>query len=228
MTAASLFKYLPSQYLDAFVERGELLFRSLSYFQNYEELEVRGDRHEGRRLYSPSDGLEINNLTSGESICLPWSFESSVQAREIFVFCFSQEHSVLLSREFDTDVCVEIHNPVALLAKVRAALMLRRWVKNARLLHGTVDYYSPSEPPLAEWAVPERMLLKKTENFVGQREYRFAFARGNALQLNNVVTQITATPGISQPTLVGHPEHILRIGNLAKLCRIHRLNSKCN
>jgi hypothetical protein len=223
---ASLFKYLPSQYLDAFVGRGELLFRSLSYFRNYEELEVRGDPQEGQRLYNSLNGLEINNLTSGESINFPWSFESSVQAREIFVFCFSLEYLVSLSHEFDTDVCVEIHNPAALLAKVRAALMLRRWVKNAKLLHGTLNYYSPSEPPLAEWAVPERMVLKKTENFAGQREYRFAFARGNALQLNNVVTQITATPGVSQPTLIGHPEHVLRIGNLAKLCTIHTLNGR--
>ena len=123
---ASLFKYLPSQYLDAFVGRGELLFRSLSYFRNYEELEVRGDPQEGQRLYNSLNGLEINNLTSSESINFPWSFESSVQAREIFVFCFSLEYSVSFSHEFDTDVCVEIHNPAALLAKVRAALMLRR------------------------------------------------------------------------------------------------------
>lgn len=203
--------------------RGELLFRSLSYFRNYEELEVRGDRHEGRRLYSPPQGLEINNVTTGEQINLPWSFESSVQERNIFVFCFAQECSTELGREFNTDVCVEIHNPVALLAKIRSALLLRRWVKNAKLLHGKVAYYSPSAAPFAEWAIPERMVLQKTEEFVRQQEYRFAFARGEALQLNNVATQITATPGTNQPTLIGHPEHVLRLGNLARLCSIHRI-----
>lgn len=126
---ASLFKYLPSKYLDAFVSRGELLFRSLSYFRNYEELEVRGDRLEGRRLYTPPHGLEINNLTTDEKINIPWSFESTVQDKEIFVFCLSQELSADLASEFNTDFCVEIHNPTALLAKVRAALTLRRWVK---------------------------------------------------------------------------------------------------
>ncbi|MGM9514816.1 hypothetical protein ACS5PK_11230 [Roseateles sp. DB2] len=222
---ASLFKYLPSKYLDAFVGRGELLFRSLSYFRNYEELEVRGDRHEGRRLYSPPQGLAINNLTTGEKFNLPGSFESSVQDREIFVFCLAQECSTELASEFKTDVCVEIHNPTALLAKVRAALMLRRWIKNARLLHGRVDYYSPSEAPLAEWAVPERMVLQKTVDFARQKEYRLAFARGNALQLNNVATQITTTPGASQPTLLGHPEHVLRLGSLAKLCTVHSIQT---
>ncbi len=220
---ASLFKYLPAQYLDAFMGRGELLFRSLSYFRNYEELEVRGDQHEGRRLYSPPQGLEINNLTTGEKIRLPGAFESSVQDREIFVFCLSQERSAELARDFNTDVCVEIHNPTALLAKVRSALMLRKWIKNARLLHGAVTYYSPEEAPFAEWAVPERMVLQKTTRFTQQHEYRLAFARGDALNLNNVATQITATPGAIQPTLAGHPEHFLRLGNIAKLCTVHRI-----
>lgn len=220
---ASLFKYLPAQYLDAFMRRGELLFRSLSYFRNYEELEVRGDQHEGRRLYSPPKGLEINNLTTGEKINLPWSFESSVQDREIFVFCLSLEHSAALARAFNTDVCVEVHNPTALLAKVRTALMLRKWVKKARLVHGTVTYYSPTDAPFVEWAVPERMILQKTDRFTQQQEYRIAFAKGDALMLNNVATQITATPGVKQPTLAGHPEHFLRLGNLTKLCTVHRI-----
>lgn len=218
---APLYKYLPSKYLDAFVGRGELLFRALSYFRNYEEQRFRGDKHEGRRLYSPPQGLEISNLTTGEQINLPWSFESSVREKEIFVFCFSQELSAELAREFDADVCVEIHNPVALLAKVRAALRLRKWVKNGRLLHGKVDYYSQSEAPLAEWAVPERMVMRKTNEFSRQREYRLAFARGDALRVNNVMTQITATPGATQLTLDEHPEHILRVGSLVKLCVIH-------
>lgn len=218
---APLFKYLPSKYLDAFIGRGELLFRALSYFRNYEELKVRGDRHEGRRLFSPSKGLEINNLTTGEQINLPWSFESSVKDREIFVLCFSQERSAELAREFEADVCVEIRNPVALLAKVRSALMLRKWVVNGRLLHGKVDYYSSSEAPLAEWAVPERMVMRKTDDFSRQQEYRLAFARGDALKVNNVTTQITASPGATQPTLDGHPEHIIRVGSIAKLCTIH-------
>ena len=216
-----LFKYLRSKYLDAFVKRGHLLFRSLSYFRNYEEIQSRGDRHEGQRLFAPAKGLEITKTASGEKLLLPWVFESSVHDREIFVFCLSHVRSEQLAREFDTDVCVEIQDPIVLLSRVRTALALRSWVKQARLLHGSVEYYSPESPPIVEWAVPERMVMRKTAAYSHQQEYRLAFARGDALRVNNVKTQITATPGAPQPTLEGHSEHVLHLGSLAKICTIH-------
>jgi hypothetical protein len=216
-----LFKFLPSKYLEPLVGRGELLFRSLSYFRNYEELQVRGDRHEGKRLFSPSPGLEVTKTETGEKLLLPWSFEASVKDREIFVFCMTLRRTKELADEFKTDACVEILDPVALISKIRSALVLRRWVKHARLLHGAVDYYSPAEPPLAEWAVPERMVMRKTTDYTHQSEYRFAFGRGDALKVNNVETQITATPGQSTPTLEGHPEHVLKVGSLERICRVH-------
>jgi hypothetical protein len=218
---ASLYKYIPSKYLDAFVQRGELLFRSLSYFRNYEELQVRGDRFEGKRLFSPASGLEITKTETGEKFLLPWSFEATVQDREILVFCLSKTLSPELAREFNADTCVEITQPELLLARIRSSLQLRRWVRRGRLLHGPVDYYSSEEPPQAEWAVPERMVMRKTIEYTRQAEYRLAFARGDALQVNNVNTQITSTPGAIQPTLEGHPEHVLRLGSVAKLCRVH-------
>ena len=218
----SLFKYLPSKYLEAFVKRGELLFRSLSYFRNYEELQVRGDRHEGQRLFAPAKGLEITKTESGEKLLLPWAFEASVRDREIFVFCLSHVSSLELAREFGADVCVEIQDPIVLLSRVRSAVALRRWVKHARLLHGSVEYYSPEAPPLAERAVPERMVMRKTAAYSHQQEYRLAFARGDALRVNNVQTQITATPGAPHPTLEAHPEHVLHVGSISRICTIHR------
>lgn len=216
----TLFKYLPSKFLDAFVGQGEILFRSLSYFRNYEEIKVRGDRHEGRRLYQPPQGLEITKVDTGEKSLLPWAFESCVKDREIFVFCLSTKFSEGLAQEFGADACVSIHDPVALIARIRAALSLRRWVKHGCLLHQPVDYYSPSEAPFAEWAVPERMVMRKTTEYSYQNEYRLAFARGNALQVNNVDALITSTPGSSEPTLSGHPEHKLRVGSLARICTV--------
>ena len=218
----SIFKYLPSKYIKALVERGDLLFRSLSYFRNYEEMQVRGDRHDGKRLYKPAHGLEITKTETGEKLMLPGTLESSVRDRDIYVFCFSHQRSALLAKEFDADACVEIHDPLALLSKVRSALILRRWVKHARLLHGRVDYYSPMNPPFAEWAVPERMVMRKTIDYSHQEEYRLAFARGDALRVNNVHTQITIGSSQTQPTLAGHPEHFLRLGRLANICTVHR------
>ena len=107
-----LFKYLPSKYLEAFVNRGELLFRSLSYFRNYEELQVRGDRQEGKRLFNPTQGLEITKAETGEKLLLPWSFEASVKERDIYVFCLSLNRTLELAKEFNTDACIEIQDPV--------------------------------------------------------------------------------------------------------------------
>lgn len=219
---ASLYKYLPPKYVDAFVGRGELLFRSLSYFRNYEELHVRGDRFEGRRVFNPTAGLELTKVETDEKLLLPWAFEASVRDRDIYVFCLSQTFSLELAQEFGADACVEIKDPIALIARIRSSLRLRMWVKHSRLLHGPVDYYSPEEPPVAEWAVPERMVMRKTTDYVRQAEYRLAFARGDAFQINNVDTQITAKPGATQLMLEGHPQHILRLGSLGKLCNIHR------
>jgi hypothetical protein len=215
-----LYKYLPSKYIDAFVGRGELLFRSLSYFRNYEELQVRGDPHEGKRIYKPADGLEITKTETGEKFNLPWTFESGVRDREIFVFCLSRSFSADLLREFSVDACVEILNPAALLARVRTSLQLRKWAKGG-LMHGPVDYYSVEDPPMAEWAVPERMVMRKTTEYTHQEEYRLAFARGDAFRVENVETRVSLTPASLAPTLDGHPQHMLRVGSIKKLCRIH-------
>ena len=218
-----LFKYLPSRHLDAFVGRGEVLFRSLSYYSNYEEMQVRGDRNEGKRVFSPSGGLLVTNTTTGETSSRQGTFVSTAQDRDIFVFCMSKELSPRLATKFTTDVCVEIMKPALFLSRIRIALQLRKWVKQGRLLHGMVDYYSPETEPLVEWAVPERMVMRKTTEYADQAEYRLAFARGDALQVENVVTQIKTDQDITQPTLDGHPQHTLKLGNLKKLCKVHRM-----
>jgi len=218
-----LYKYLPSKYLDSFVGKGEVLFRSLSYYNSYEELEVRGDRNECRRVFTPSTGLELTK-TTGEKILVHGTLESTASDREIFVFCTSKRLCPDLAKEFKADVCVEILEPGTLLSRVRMALKLRKRVKKGRLLHGAVDYYSPETPPLAEWAVPERIVMRKTTEYTYQDEYRLAFGEGNSLALENVVTRILTAPEDVIPTLDNHPKRILKVGSLRKLCRVHRFS----
>lgn len=220
---APLFKYMPIKYARSFLEHGEVLFRSLSYFRNYEELHTRGDQNEGRRLYHPENGLEITRVASGEKSLVPGAFVSRVKEREIFVFCLSSVFSMDLAREFNATACITLHDPVALIARVRSALALRRWVRRGRLLHDFVTYYSPSDPPIAEWAVPERMIMSKTFEYKYQAEYRLAFARGDALRVNNVDSVISSSPEIGEPILAGHPQHLLRLGNLAKICTVDHI-----
>lgn len=216
-----LFKYLPSKYLDAFIGNGEVLFRSLSYFRNYEEMQVRGDRHEGKRVFTPTAGLEITKVGTGERFHIQGAFESTVQDRDIFVFCMSKMLSPELAEEFKADVCVELTEPAYLIARVRAALQLRGWGRKSRLLHGPVNYYSPEVQPLAEWAVPERIVMHKTCDYSDQAEYRLAFAHRNVLQLENVATHIRTTPDHSPLTLGEYPEQMLKLGSLKKYCKVH-------
>jgi hypothetical protein len=89
---------------------GVFLFRALSYFQDYEDDLVRGDKYEGVLKHSRSEGIRINNLTTGQSFNAPWYFESKVDAENVFVFCASKKLCWDLGKEFESDVCVELTN----------------------------------------------------------------------------------------------------------------------
>lgn len=58
----TLYKYVPKIYAERFLAKGEVLFRSLSYFLACEHDE-RGDDTEGIRVYEPARGLEITKQT---------------------------------------------------------------------------------------------------------------------------------------------------------------------
>jgi hypothetical protein len=84
----SLFKYFPERrWAEAFLD-GQVLFRSLSYFQDYEDKDVRGDNGEGTARFRPAGGLVVNNLTHGTTFTLQGhAFESAAKQDEVFVFC---------------------------------------------------------------------------------------------------------------------------------------------
>lgn len=172
------------------------------------------------RLFAHA-GLEITNTNTGEKLLLPWAFESSVREQDIFVFCLSLTKSEELAREFKADVCVEILRPERLLAGIRGALKRRPRIKNKQLIHGPITYYSPIDPPNAIWAVPEQVTMRKTTDYQRQQEFRIAFSVNDAFRVNNVGTQLSATPGAQSPSLDGHPQEILKIGTIRGFCSIH-------
>gem|GEM_PF-5371550 len=119
----SLYRYFDQlQWAEAFLD-GELLFRPLSYFQAYEDSQVRGDGNEGGAMFSPVGGLQVNNLTQGTSFTLPdHRFESAARQDEIWVYCMSEVRTAKLAAEFGAVACVEIWNRRAFLQRVKAAL----------------------------------------------------------------------------------------------------------
>src|SRR5262245_24833232 len=56
-----LYKVLPAIYARRLVDRGEMMWSTLTWFQNQEDLH-RGDEFEGSRTYFPVKALEINRL----------------------------------------------------------------------------------------------------------------------------------------------------------------------
>lgn len=218
----SLYKYIPEQYVSDFVHSGAVLFRSLSYYRDYEDAQVRGDEFEGTKLFRPQQGLEVTLTSTNEKILLPHSFESAANEDDIFVFCLSTVLSAELAAQFKVGACVEIVNPAKFISEVRAALLRRPSIKDKTLVYGEVKYYTADEPPIVDWALPERIVMSKLACYSQQREYRIAFAVNGAFKVENTRVRLIA-PGERRPQrTAAHPERFLKLGSLSKVCKVHR------
>lgn len=216
-----LFRYMPAEYAPAFVKRGELLFRSLSYFRDYEDAGVRGDPDEGTRVHRPEGGLKIRKVDTGEELTLPHRFESTANEDDIFACCFSTVLDPQLAERFSANMCVEIKDSSALIARIRNALALRSSIKDKLLAFGAVKYYEHKEPPIVDWALPERIALSKPASFSWQQEYRIAFSVNGAFDVENVKLRLVTEPRSHLPRATAYPQRVLKLGNISKLCTVH-------
>jgi len=208
----SLYKYLPEQFVRPLLREGAVLFRTLSYFRDYEDAQVRGDEFEGTKLYRPTNGLEVTLVETQEKVVLPHSFESSAHEDDIFVFCLSTILSQELATQFKTNVCVEIQNPALFISKIRGALSRRPSIKNKMLVHGEVKYYEPHEPPIVDWALPERIAMSKLEPFRPQQEYRIAFSVNGAFDVENTRLRLVAPGARRAKRVTAYPERLFKLG----------------
>ena len=217
-----LYKYLTAHYAERMLCRGEVLFRSLSYFRNLEKDGVRQDDNEGILSHRPALGLEITKVESGEVITLPHRFEAEAKVDQIFAACFSTEFSKDLAAEFDANACVEIADSIKLVAKIRSAIRLRTAIDKTVLPFGLVEYRNGEEAPIVDWALPERIVMLKRVEYERQKEFRIAFAEGDAFAVENVALQLQFGERPPTEKRPNYPEHLLKLGNLNKFCTIHR------
>lgn len=215
-----IYKYIPHRYVDAFVEKGEILFRSLSYFRCYEEQQVVGDRHEAKRMFSPPAGLEITVTGTGEKFTVPRSFESAAKADEIFVFCTSMVLSATLAQEFNADACVEIYDIPKFASKLKSALPVTGQ-RPYEMIHGAISYYNSSDPPIGVWAFPDIIIMQKLDAYSRQREYRFAFAPKELLQFGSTTQQLVEGSSVEQNTPINQNQQILTVGCIDDICKVH-------
>jgi hypothetical protein len=126
----TLYKYLPHRYAATMIDRGELMFSTLAWFQNYED-DQRGDRFEGTRKYFPVGGLDLTRTERDGKPHSPVSFKASTESLQsrarghnhIFIYSTSLQSGLA----FDgADACVEIYDPVKFVTRLRSARRPRR------------------------------------------------------------------------------------------------------
>jgi hypothetical protein len=216
-----LYKYTASRYVESF-QNGEVRFLPLSYYQQHEANLAVGDPDEAMRLFRPTAGLEVNNLTTGKAFLLPATFVSTAVAEDVFVFCLSRSLDRSLAQEFGYDSCVEITNVETFIQRIARAVAVEH---NAnRLLHGPVSYYREPDPPGVAWALPDAIVMSKRAFYERQAEYRFAFGRRDVLDVGRTAQQL---PLGDVPRREGRPglPRILQIGEIRSISRTHEWGS---
>lgn len=220
---ASIFKYLPAVFADGLIRRGEVLLRSLSYFQAIEG--SRGDPIEGRSLFAPPRGLPITNRTQGWHRTVgDSSLLTTVRRPDLcFVFCASLVCDPYLARKFGTNCCVEITDPERFYALLRTALRRNPRVKLATLRRGPVEYYDSTETDGIAWGLPDRIIFRKRRLpfFVEEQEYRIAFSQDrDAYKVENVDARLVVGGTAKVPQ---HPaaEMLLRLASIEPFSKAH-------
>ena len=135
----------------------------------------------------------------------------------------STELSSSIAERFEAPVAVEILDLVKFLALLRSSLSLRRRFRVNQLIHQQVRYYAWQEPPIVDWALPERIAMLKHKSFEWQKEYRFAVPIDDAFNVENVSISLVPVDAKRSTRAESHLKLLLKLGDLSKICRLHKL-----
>ena len=208
--------YSDRKWAEQFLD-GRLLFRSLSYFRDYEDKNVRGDHKEGVSIYGPKGGLVGYNYTQDKTFTLPASaFESAVEQEEIFAFCASKCLSDKLREEFEAVVCVEIMKIQTFCTRVRNALP-----GEATFYARRIKYYQPTDDCNPRWALPDLIATSKLEGYAWQQEVRLIFSVTDALDFENISARLVRGDMKETARPTEHHSRIVETRSLRDICRIH-------
>ena len=212
----SIFKYFTNEaHALALVEKGTLMLRPLSYFRAIEADGVRGDPRDGILTHAPEGGL-VMNMEDGRKVKLEGgSFNSSVNQKDVFVYCASDELSPDLAEKFGA-FCVELPDPDMLVRRLKARAHPNSQFDYHQIASGKVDYREHNTEPGVDWALPERLVLIKPPSFSWQKEFRIAVGKRDTMNVENVVLTIQTGPADGDVQSVPPPIFIKvsRIPNL--------------
>lgn len=217
----AVFKYFTEErFAKALIGKGEMLLRPLSYFREYEDGGVRGDRSDGILAYAPPAGLQINKQDGSVLIIEGGRFTSSARQDDIFVYCVSKTLSPDLAREFGP-FCVEIPDPALLVRRLNARACRTSRLDYAQILSGNVEYRKADREAGADWALPEKLAFIKSENFGRQDEFRVVVGKRGALDVENVECKIETGPAAANAAKPGQDKLVLYVGKLDGVARLH-------
>jgi len=182
MIPLRLYKYLPSKYVEPVINNGELLFRNLTYFRQYEGAR-RGDPLEAHHRDNPDNDIVLTNLSTGKQTEGDFSFLNTTDSELIFVFCMSIVHNSDLYAEFNCNACIEITDVNKFLLRTRTKLRHLISCHKSGLLHGNVKYYAANKPAEFNIKDPKEISFAKDEIFKQQYEYRLIFGKKKAFKL---------------------------------------------
>lgn len=220
----SLYKYYSTRkWADAFLD-GKLRFNSLAYFRDFEDVQVRGDKNEGKMIFRPEDGLVITNQTQRWTRTIPRALNATVKQEEVFVFCMSRSFTEKLRESFKAVACVEILNVKAFCEKIESALPAGTTFsgKPGRERIGqAVTYYEETDDCNPTWACPDMIAALKSKPFDWQDEYRLIFSLTNALAFENAQYALVRDGTSPEHKRAEHQPYDLNAGSLRDICRLH-------
>jgi hypothetical protein len=217
-----IFRYFQDlQYAERLIERGEIMFSSLSHFRDLEGDSSRGDINEGNLRYRPAPALNLI-MEGGRNVEMRgFEFRSRVNQDAIFICCFSQVETLQLRQAFDASCVVEILDHMKLISKIRQKVRLRSALDRNTVLSGPIDYREPVEAPIVDWAFPERIAFIKDPTFREQAEFRIAVGLKGAFAIENV--DLTISP-IHQPDDMrqqGSTRMLMKLGSLKSFAHLY-------
>jgi hypothetical protein len=209
-----LYKYLPRVYAESFLSRGEVLFRTLSYFRAVEH-EARGDEAEGVHIDAPDNDVTLTTNTGIRSVGR-FRYLRSIEQERVFAFCCSTELDVNLFSAFGADACVIIRDVDWFFARCAAAVSVPLPLDPPGLIHGPVTYFEPNRATSADITNPRVIPFLKHVDFEGQKEYRAVFARRGGF----VMTERITRPGFTFAAEIASARRFTRLVRLGDLRQI--------
>lgn len=227
----ALYKVLPNTYAWRLVDQGEMMWSTLTWFQNHEDTD-RGDECEGMRRYFPVNGLDVNRIERAgrpdkAAFVLPehGMVSRAAQGHHIFIYSMTADSTLVIGDPSDR-ACVEIFDPQQFVRRVRDGVRRHRKARAETLIHDAVSYWSQENPPEEVWALPHRLTMHKREEYKRQGEYRFAFGvRADVFDFENVECFV-ADKDTRWPRVRLDPQahrKKLHLGSLGDCCRLQEV-----